>query len=134
MERSIRVLLVDDQPDFLATFSFWMESKGYTVIVTNTSAGALQVIQSEPVDIVFLDIHMPKVDGVETLRQIRERTKDLPVIMVTAYPDSETMAKARQLGISGYFPKEGDFETLASVMQVALRTHRGLRDDDKPSG
>ena len=127
LSQSIRILLVDDQPDFLETISFWMKSKGYTVTVAYNGAEALKVVQNDPVDIVFLDVHMPHTDGIVTLTQIRQLKKDLPVILVTAYPEDETMDKARQLGISGFFPKEGGFDKLMMVIEVALRTHRGLR-------
>ena len=127
MSKSIQILLVDDQPDFLETMSFWMKSKGYAVQTTDSGESALEIIQSHPVDIVFLDVRMPKGGGIETLSKIRAIKKDLPVILITAYPEDHVMQQARELGISGFFPKEGGFDTLAQVIEVALRTHKGLR-------
>lgn len=129
MDKPIRILLVDDQPDFLETISSWMESKGHTVLTANDGLQALETIQEQPIDIVFLDIRMPKLDGIATLRRIRDLKKDLPVILITAYPEDETMDKVRQLGISGFFPKEGGFDKLMMVIEVALRTHKGLRSE-----
>ena len=129
MDKPIRILLVDDQPDFLETISSWMESKGHTVLTANDGLQALETIQEQPIDIVFLDIRMPKLDGIATLRRIRDLKQDLPVILITAYPEDETMDKVRQLGISGFFPKEGGFDKLMMVIEVALRTHKGLRSE-----
>jgi len=101
-----------------------MKSKGHLVSTANSGEQALKAIQSEPFDLVFLDLHMPNVNGIETLSQIRMKKKDLPVILVTAYLEDETLKEAEKLGISGLFPKEGSFEKLTSMMEVALRTHQ----------
>jgi len=125
-DKKIRILLVDDQPDFLETISFWMESKGYAVTIAHDGEEAIKRVKTDPFDIAFLDIHMPKMDGVEALAEIRKIKKKLPVILVTAYPDEDTIEKAKKLNISGYFPKAGPFEQLTHMIDVALRTHRKL--------
>lgn len=121
-----RVLLVDDEPDFRGTLAFWLRSKDYETREAGGGDDALAIIRKEPIDVVFLDIHLPPTDGVIVLGQIRALKPALPIIMVTAHPESETMAKARALGISGFFPKAGDFKDLAAVIDVALRHHKGL--------
>ncbi|MBI4313626.1 MAG: response regulator [Candidatus Omnitrophica bacterium] len=111
----------------METMSFWMKSKGYAVETTDSGDRAVEIIQSNPIDIVFLDVRMPKGGGIGTLTKIRAVKKDLPVILITAYPEDHVMQEARELGISGFFPKEGGLDTLAQVIEVALRTHKGLR-------
>jgi len=125
--KKLRILLVDDQQDFLETISFWMKSKGYEVAVAKDGEQAIERIKAEPYDIVFLDIHMPKMDGVETLSIIRKHKKKLPVILVTAYPDEETIEKAKKYHISGYFPKSGPFDDLTHMIDVAMRTHKRIK-------
>ena len=125
--KKLRILLVDDQQDFLETISFWMKSKGYEVAVAKDGEQAIERIKAEPYDIVFLDIHMPKMDGVETLSIIRKHKKKLPVILVTAYPDEETIEKAKKYRISGYFPKSGPFDDLTDMIDVAMRTHKRIK-------
>ena len=125
--KKLRILLVDDQQDFLETISFWMKSKGYEVAVAKDGEQAIERIKAEPYDIVFLDIHMPKMDGVETLSIIRKHKKKLPVILVTAYPDEETIEKAKKYRISGYFPKSGPFDDLTHMIDVAMRTHKRIK-------
>jgi CheY-like chemotaxis protein len=125
-DKKVQILLVDDQQDFSETISFWMKSKGFEVTVAHDGEEALQRVRTSNFDIAFLDIHMPKMDGVETLAQIRKFKKRLPVILITAYPDEDTIEKAKKLKISGYFPKSGAFDDLTHMIDVALRTHKRL--------
>ena len=69
MSDSIRILFLDDQPDFLETMSFWMQSKGYTVTATGDCAAAIEKIRAKGVDIVFVDFKMPEMNGIEVLRK-----------------------------------------------------------------
>ena len=122
MTEPVRVLLVDDEPDFLESVSFWLTSKGYQVEKTSDGETAVSLIQSNPPHIVFLDCMMPKIDGFETLRRIRAINKTLPVIMVTAgVGDENKFAGARALGLSGFFPKGTGLEQLAKVLEISLR-------------
>lgn len=128
VEKRIEVLLVDDKPDFTEPVAFWLESKGYSVVVAHDGKSAVRAIRKDRPDIVFLDLIMPVMDGIETLRHIRRFDSRLPVIVVTvAYTDREKFAEARNLGISGFFPKKGSFKRLGKIIEVTLRTHKELR-------
>ena len=121
MDGPIRVLLVDDEPDFLEAVSFWLTSKGYAVQKTSDGETAVELIKADPPHVVFLDCMMPKIDGFETLRRIRAINKTLPVVLVTAgVSDENKFAGARALGMSGFFMKGGSLDQLANVLQVAL--------------
>lgn len=123
--RPIRVLLVDDEPDFLEAISFWLTSRHYEVTVATNGQQGVALVQHEPFDVVFLDIVMPRIDGLEALRRIRAFNKTLPVILVTASPGNDSQfAGARALGISGFFPKGGSLAQLSQVLDVALRMIR----------
>ena len=126
MRNKIQILLVDDEVDFLDTISFWLKAKGYSVIHANSGQQALKVIKSKHPSIVFLDINMPVMNGIETLVRIREVDRGIPVVMLTAYGDEKTLAKARQLGISGFFPKRGDLPQVVRIIETTLRTHKKL--------
>ena len=118
----VRVLLVDDEPDFLESVSYWLASKGYTVLKASDGDSALELIKANPPNVVFLDCMMPKMDGFETLRRIRAISRTLPVIMVTAgISDENKFAGARALGMSGFFPKGSSLDQLARLLEVALR-------------
>jgi len=127
MKKKIRVLLVDDEQDFLEPISLWLESKGYSVTLAYNGKQTIQIVKSDTPDIVFLDIRMPVMDGIEILARIREFNKKIPVVMVTAYCDEKSLARARQLGVSGFFPKRESLEELQNTIETTLRTHKKLR-------
>jgi DNA-binding response OmpR family regulator len=127
MAKKIKILLVDDQPDFLEPISFVLQAKGYDVLQANNGKLALETIKSDKPHIVFLDVKMPQMNGLETLQEIRKFNKEIPVVMLTGLPDEESLVEARQLGISGFFPKRGDLEQLGNIIETILRTHKKLR-------
>ncbi|MBI4226904.1 MAG: response regulator [Candidatus Omnitrophica bacterium] len=121
-----RLLVVDDDPDFRDTVGAALRAKGYAVLEAGRGDEALAILQRESVAIVFLDIHLPPTDGLTVLKQIRAMQRNLPVILITAFPEDQTIARARQLGISGFFTKEGGYPELMALIDVALRRHQGL--------
>lgn len=97
-------------------------------MVAYNGKSAIQLVKENTPDIVFLDLKMPGIDGVETLRRIRKFNKELPVIIVTVeYSNEKKFAEAKKLGSSGFFPKKGDFKGLEKTIEVTLRTHRKLK-------
>jgi len=127
-EKPISVLLVDDETDFIEPIAFWLKSRGYVVTTAVDGEEAIGKIREARPDIVFLDINMPVMDGLECLRRLREFEKDLPVIMVTAaFGSEDKITRAKELGVSGFFAKNYTFDQLTQMIQVTLRTHRALR-------
>jgi two-component system NtrC family response regulator len=126
-----KVLLVDDEMDFTQPMSFWLKSKGYSVLVADNGQRALGIIKEEKPDIVFMDLNMPVMDGVTTLKKIREFNKDIPVIIISAYVEDKRVSEASPYGVSGVFYKGGDFQDGLTLLESALRTHKQLR---KPEG
>ncbi len=127
MEKPLDILLVDNEAEFLEAITYWLETKEHRVQVSYTGPEAIEIIQKKPPDIVFLDIHMPDMDGMEVLRRIRSFNPTIPVVMVTGYPKEEKMEEAMKLGVSGFFPKTGSFEDLGRIIKASLRTHKDLR-------
>ncbi len=91
-----RVLLVDDEPDVLRVHQLMLEHIGLSVICANDGHTALQILdqQSEEIDLVMTDFHMPQMDGLEMTRRIRKTRPQLPVLMVTAFSEDERLRDA----------------------------------------
>ena len=124
--KDIRILLVDDEDGFRRPMEFWLKAKGYQVIGVNNGVEALAQIERERPTIVYLDMKMPGMNGIETLTKIRAKDKTLPVIMITAYGTPQDMKEAEALGVSGFFQKDDDFASAAKLIIIALETNKIL--------
>jgi len=125
MSNDFNILLVDDEPDFLDPIAFWLESKQYKVRTANNGEEALRLIKKKLPNIVLLDINMPVMDGIETLKHIRKDYETLPVIMITA--ETERLPLLQDMGIAGFFPKEGTLEQLEQLLEPVLRIHAKMK-------
>ena len=126
-EKGIKVLVADDENDFRDLLSFWLKSKGYTVITASNGQEAVQRASTEKPDIIFMDLNMPVLDGVDALQQHRQIDKDVPVIVISAFVDDRRAKDVRKFGISGVFYKGKDFQEGLSLLEVALHTHKKLK-------
>jgi len=81
----MKVLVVDDEKNILKLYKSELEDEGYSVITASSGKEALEVFEKEAPDIVTLDILMPDMDGIQVLRQMKEKMPNMPVIMLTAY-------------------------------------------------
>jgi len=128
MKKGFNVLLVDDEQDFLDPIAFWLEAKKYKVRTASNGEEAINLIKEELPNIVLLDINMPVMNGIETLKHIRENYGDLPVVMITA--EIERLPAIQDMGISGFFPKEGTLEQLEQLLEPVIRTHAKMNDSN----
>lgn len=116
----VNILLIDDETDYSETMQFWLMAKGYSVRTCASGMLGLKAIKEERPGIVFLDMQMPEMDGIRTLRVIRSEYPDLPVIMVTAYATEEKKREAMEIGAGGFFSKGEDFNVAARLISEVL--------------
>lgn len=120
-----RILLVDDEEEFLYLIKNRLENNGYAVATAADGKEALALLSREKFDAVLLDILMPRMNGIETLKAIRAENKSLPVFMLTAYSDSINFSLANDFGASGYIVKTSDLqkeiENVNAVLRIADR-------------
>ena len=81
-----KVLIVDDEEGIRLLYKEELEDEGCLVELAASGEEALELLERDTVDLVLLDIKMPGMDGVEVLRRVKERWKELPVVLCTAYP------------------------------------------------
>ncbi|MFH1440635.1 MAG: response regulator [Candidatus Omnitrophota bacterium] len=101
----IKVLIVDDEVDLLEAIRMRLEACGYEAITAVNGKEAISLIKKKAPDAVILDIMMPEMDGLETLREIRSFNRELPVFMLSAYGDGERVKETEELGIAGFIYK-----------------------------
>jgi len=128
-----RILVVDDEISIIKFLRANLESKGYKVFAAMDGAEALQAIEMELPDLVILDIMMPKMDGFEVCRQLREWSQ-IPIIMLSARGDESDKVKCLDLGADDYMTKPFDKnELIARVKAVIRRAKVAHTMPSKPS-
>lgn len=131
MNDSIKVLMVDDEEQFRATTRKLLTRKGFDTLLAGSGEEALEQLEKQP-DVVILDIKMPGMDGHETLREIRKRTPDTPVIMLTGHGDLPSAMEARRSGAFDYLSKPCDIDLLAAKISDAFKTRqKGARPSER---
>jgi two-component system nitrogen regulation response regulator NtrX len=118
------ILIVDDEPGILNTLTRILEDEGYQVGVAKSGSEALKAIRTEPPDLVLLDIWMPEMDGLETLKRAREQSPNLLVMMMSGHGSIETAVKAIKLGAYDYIEKPLSLENVTLRIQHALDQRR----------
>ena len=132
MRRS-RILVVDDEPTIIKLLRANLEGDGYEVLAAMDGAEAIQTIERELPDLVILDIMMPKMDGIEVSRRLREWSQ-IPIIMLTARSDEIDKVKCLDLGADDYISKPfGTKELIARVRAVLRRTNTACAMSTQPS-
>jgi len=118
-----KILLVDDEPEFVSMLQMRLEANRYDVVTANDGREGLQKIAEENPDLVLLDVMMPGMDGFEVLEKLRKSpsTKYLPVVLLTARGESSSIFKGQELGATDYLTKPCASEDLLAV----IRKHIG---------
>ena len=120
-----KILVVDDEQAFLRVLQNRLESMGYEVVTASNGKEALEKIKTDKPDAVLLDIMMPVLDGIQTLKEIRKKDKNLPVFMLTVSSDTERFKSAKDLNASGFIIKTGDLKieinNITNVLNLAAK-------------
>jgi DNA-binding response OmpR family regulator len=119
-----KILVVDDEPQVRQLMEHFLTERGYEVRVAETGRVGLAVLDTFTPDVVLLDMHMPEMDGLETLQRLVARAPSLPVIMVTVNDDVETTARLLRLGAADYVPKPFNLEYLEQAINIQLSATR----------
>jgi DNA-binding response OmpR family regulator len=115
-----KILVVDDEPEVRQLMEQFLTGKGFDVRVAENGREGLAALDSFTPDVVLLDMHMPELDGIETLKQLAGRSPAPPVIMVTVNDDVETTTRLLQLGAADYVPKPFDLDYLEQAINIQL--------------
>ena len=118
------ILVVDDDPYIQEALDDRLESLGYRVSLAADGQQALELLEQQDPQLVLLDIEMPRMKGLDVLKEIRRRERDVPVIMITAYGSIDLAVQAMKEGAYDFIPKPFDPGHVALVVQKAMERQR----------
>jgi two-component system nitrogen regulation response regulator GlnG len=121
---SARILIADDEDSLRWVLEKGLKHAGYDVTAVRDGDSAIRAFETEPFDLVFLDIRMPGVDGLTALARMRELRKDAPVVVMTAHGTMDTAIQAMQRGAYDYVAKPFDLDEVVLLAERALAAAR----------
>jgi len=114
-----RVLLVDDETVFTNNMSKLLTSRGYRVTAVNSGDSAIQALEKEDFDVVVLDLKMPGMDGITTLKEIKRLGLFTETLILTGHGSIDTAMEATRLGAYDYLPKPCEIGELVAKIEGA---------------
>ena len=129
MSASRKILVVDDDPVVAKSFDRVLSGKGYAVITASDGQEALGKLAAENYDLVFTDIKMPGMSGLEMAEQLKLRQPWLPVVIVTGYGSPDNEARAEAAGVSGFLRKPLSPEMIEGSAEKALAAKAAAAHD-----
>ena len=122
-----RVLIVDDEPRYLRLLDANLRTEGYEVVTASDGQQALDVFSAQPVDLILLDIMMPRMDGFATCQRIREFSS-VPIIILTAKGEEQDRVRGLDLGADDYLVKPFSATELLARVRAVLRRAQSPAD------
>jgi len=118
-QNKIKLLLVDDEVDFLQTITERLMLKDFDVTAASTGRQALASVENNLFDVAVVDFQMPGMDGTQVLKALKEKHKYLEIIMLTGHATIDSAVECTKLGAFQYLEKPYDFEKLVEVIKAA---------------
>lgn len=115
-----KILVIDDEIVLCKLFEKILIPKGYTVLTAQNGYDGIKINGESDPDIILLDLKMPGIDGLETLRHIREKDKDVIVVILTGYGNAATVREAAELNVYEYAAKPFNNKMIINIIEEAL--------------
>jgi len=115
------ILLVEDDRSIAQALELTLQKQGYSVNSVGTGAAALHVVDTQPPDLLILDLGLPDIDGLEVLKRIRGKEVDLPILLLTARAGLDDRVRGLDSGADDYLPKPFDVSELLARLRVMER-------------
>lgn len=118
----LKLLLVDDEMDFVDTLAERLELRGFQVQTAVDGESALKIIENDPPQVVVLDVLMPGLSGLDVLQQMKARVPHIPVILLTGRGSATEGTEGMQLGAYDYLMKPINIDNLIRKMEMAVQS------------
>jgi len=116
---SEKVLLVDDEKEFLEVMSERMTARGMEVTTADSADQALSILGKQSFDAIVMDFQMPGMDGMQALKAIKNKKPELQIILLTGYATVEKTVEAMKIGATDFLEKPADLEALSKKIKLA---------------
>ncbi|MDT8378457.1 MAG: response regulator [Desulfotignum sp.] len=116
---SSHILLVDDEKDFVEMLSLRLKENGENVLAAYNGQECLETLEKETIDVIILDVKMPGMDGIETLKKVKKRHPLVEVIMLTGHGTIQSAVEGMKLGAFDFLLKPADFKELTEKLNRA---------------
>jgi DNA-binding NtrC family response regulator len=126
--KDMKMMLVDDEERFLSTTRKLLEKKGYGVLTANSGSEALDLLRTQNIHVVILDVKMPGMDGMATLKEIKRQFPMIEVIMLTGHGTVESAVEGLKSGATDYLTKPADIEELIDKAEEAYEKRQRLEE------
>ncbi|MCX8042730.1 MAG: UDP-3-O-acyl-N-acetylglucosamine deacetylase [Desulfobacterota bacterium] len=123
------ILLVDDEEAIVTSLRGGLEDEGYIVITATDGVKAVDIVKSQPLDIVFLDIWLPGIDGLETLKAIKDFDSDIDVVIMTGHGTVSTAVQAVKQGAFDFLEKPFSLDTVLDIIHKIEHKRAAIRSD-----
>jgi len=120
MERKRTIMIIDDSPGMVETFKDILEDRGYGVVTALNGCDAFKSVKESRVDIAFIDIRMPGINGIETFKELKKLSPRTIVFMMTAFAEEELLREAEEQGMYALIYKPFDLTKILSVIEECL--------------
>ncbi|MFO7750704.1 MAG: response regulator [Desulfobacteraceae bacterium] len=127
---AFKILVVDNEKSHCRMLSAVLSQAGFEVTIARDGMEAVAAVEKQDFDIVLMDIRMPRMGGIAALKQIREKSRDTLIIIMTAYASVSTAVEALKSGAYDYLTKPLDIEELKLLMDKALN-HKKLQQENR---
>jgi len=135
MSKKARILVIDDEKSMVENLTVLLRQQDFEVVTALGGPEGLETFEEDSPDLVLTDVRMPRMDGVELLQEIRDRSPDTPVVLMTAQASLKSAIQAVNLGATHYIQKPFENEELLAVLRRSLewgetrRENRGLKQE-----
>ncbi len=113
-----KIMIIDDEEDIRKTLSLFLESKCEAVLEADGVAQTIYHLNRESLDLIFLDVMLPGLDGIEILQMIKKYNENVPIIMMSGYATEEMAKKSLSIGAYDYVRKPFNLDRISSMMSV----------------
>jgi DNA-binding NtrC family response regulator len=133
---SKKILIVDDEPEMRIALETTLQRENYQLVCAEDGKQALELFENQVFDLVLTDVRMPKLNGLELLREVKERSPETPVVMMTAYGAIDNAVEAMKEGAFDYLIKGSGFsaDVLVSTVKRAFLNPQDYIPPARPSG